>query len=180
MSHDDEEDPLDFEEWDPDSSSFVAHMVAGSIAGVAEHTIMFPVDTLKTHVQRLCSRAQDHGQIAGAAAALPGRGDHVHGVHSIACRLLLVVRVFEGEARRKPARAPPARCGNVRRRVDTGTRLDHDPDGHSQAEAAAGILPGYTALRNAHGTARGLLGVLCGAAHDAADELALRRNYGDE
>jgi len=27
MSHDDEEDPLDFEEWDPDSSSFVAHMV---------------------------------------------------------------------------------------------------------------------------------------------------------
>eukprot|EP00618_Florenciella_parvula_P006589 CAMPEP_0119505560 /NCGR_PEP_ID=MMETSP1344-20130328/26065_1 /TAXON_ID=236787 /ORGANISM="Florenciella parvula, Strain CCMP2471" /LENGTH=267 /DNA_ID=CAMNT_0007542027 /DNA_START=215 /DNA_END=1014 /DNA_ORIENTATION=- len=78
MSHDDEEDPLDFEEWDPDSSSFVAHMVAGSIAGVAEHTIMFPVDTLKTHVQ--CDRC---GKIAKPGISLPGLNGCVHALKTM-------------------------------------------------------------------------------------------------
>ena len=44
------EDELDWEEWDG-VAPFWQHMVAGSCAGVIEHTCMFPVDTLKTHVQ---------------------------------------------------------------------------------------------------------------------------------
>jgi Pyruvate/2-oxoacid:ferredoxin oxidoreductase delta subunit len=43
----------DWEEWNPKQSSFVHHMIAGSVAGIAEHTVMFPVDTVKTHVQCL-------------------------------------------------------------------------------------------------------------------------------
>ena len=42
---------LDWEDWDPKSGSFVHHMIAGSFAGIAEHTVMFPVDTIKTFVQ---------------------------------------------------------------------------------------------------------------------------------
>ena len=49
-----EEDDFEWEEWNPKNGSFVHHMVAGSIAGIAEHTVMFPVDTIKTHVQ--CER----------------------------------------------------------------------------------------------------------------------------
>jgi len=49
-----EEDDFEWEEWNPKHGSFIHHMVAGSIAGIAEHTVMFPVDTIKTHVQ--CER----------------------------------------------------------------------------------------------------------------------------
>src|SRR5690554_3896369 len=45
---------LEWEEWDPSQTTFIQHMIAGSIAGLAEHTCMFPVDTLKTHIQ--CER----------------------------------------------------------------------------------------------------------------------------
>eukprot|EP00937_MAST-01D_sp_MAST-1D-sp2_P005758 g5758.t1 len=48
------EDPTDWEEWDASRGSFVHHMIAGSAAGVLEHTAMFPVDTVKTHSQ--CAR----------------------------------------------------------------------------------------------------------------------------
>ncbi|CAM9723745.1 unnamed protein product [Choristocarpus tenellus] len=44
-------DPSDWEDWDPSQGNFLHHMVAGSIAGITEHTVMFPVDTLKTYVQ---------------------------------------------------------------------------------------------------------------------------------
>ena len=41
------------DEWDPESTglSFRQHMVAGAFAGAAEHTLMFPVDTVKTRMQ---------------------------------------------------------------------------------------------------------------------------------
>ena len=42
---------LDWEEWDPSQGKFVHHMIAGSFAGITEHTVMFPVDTIKTHIQ---------------------------------------------------------------------------------------------------------------------------------
>ncbi len=45
---------LEWEEWDG-SSSFLHHCIAGSIAGVAEHVLLFPVDTVKTHMQAYCS-----------------------------------------------------------------------------------------------------------------------------
>eukprot|EP00903_Cladosiphon_okamuranus_P011371 g10719.t1 len=48
----------DWEEWDR-QDNFLNHMVAGSIAGITEHTVMYPVDTFKTYVQcmRECPEA---------------------------------------------------------------------------------------------------------------------------
>lgn len=40
----------DWEEWDG-SFPFVHHMIAGSCAGLMEHFALFPVDTIKTHLQ---------------------------------------------------------------------------------------------------------------------------------
>ena len=48
-----DDEVLEWEEWRPGENTFLAHMIAGSIAGVTEHTAMYPIDTLKTHVQVL-------------------------------------------------------------------------------------------------------------------------------
>mmetsp|Transcript_3981 Transcript_3981/g.4892 ORF Transcript_3981/g.4892 Transcript_3981/m.4892 type:complete len:92 (-) Transcript_3981:334-609(-) len=45
---------LEWEEWDG-NSPFIHHCIAGSIAGVAEHVLLYPVDTVKTHMQAYCS-----------------------------------------------------------------------------------------------------------------------------
>lgn len=45
---------LEWEEWDG-KSPFLHHCIAGSIAGVAEHTLLYPLDTVKTHMQAYCS-----------------------------------------------------------------------------------------------------------------------------
>lgn len=50
----DADDDLEWEEWRPDQISFVHHMIAGSIAGLAEHVSLYPIDTIKTHLQ--CQR----------------------------------------------------------------------------------------------------------------------------
>lgn len=47
-------DDLEWEEWDG-SSPFLHHCVAGSIAGVAEHVLLYPMDTIKTHMQSYCA-----------------------------------------------------------------------------------------------------------------------------
>ena len=47
----DNEPDEDWEEWDPSRTSFLVHMFSGSIAGLAEHVLMFPIDTMKTHIQ---------------------------------------------------------------------------------------------------------------------------------
>eukprot|EP01133_Synstelium_polycarpum_P007471 gene7471-8742_t len=44
MTHFDDDD-------EDDGGSFGVHLVAGAIAGVAEHVGMYPVDTVKTHIQ---------------------------------------------------------------------------------------------------------------------------------
>lgn len=49
-----EEDDLEWEEWNPRKITFLGHMFAGSLAGLAEHVSLYPVDTIKTHVQ--CQR----------------------------------------------------------------------------------------------------------------------------
>lgn len=46
-----ENDDLEWEEWNPNKLSFWHHMVAGSAAGLAEHVSIFPIDTIKTNVQ---------------------------------------------------------------------------------------------------------------------------------
>lgn len=43
-------DPEEWEEWDG-SSPFWVHCAAGSMAGVAEHTLVYPLDTVRTHIQ---------------------------------------------------------------------------------------------------------------------------------
>jgi solute carrier family 25 (mitochondrial iron transporter), member 28/37 len=54
MSQSDADDDLEWEEWNPQKITFVKHMIAGSAAGLTEHISVFPIDTLKTHVQ--CER----------------------------------------------------------------------------------------------------------------------------
>ena len=44
------DDELEWEEWDG-TGSFLTHCVAGSLAGIAEHTLMYPFDNVKTHMQ---------------------------------------------------------------------------------------------------------------------------------
>ena len=46
-------DPFNTDEWEPSQGPFWVHALAGSIAGVAEHSVMFPIDTMKTHAQVL-------------------------------------------------------------------------------------------------------------------------------
>ena len=43
-------DDFETDEWSPDKGSFLNHAIAGSLAGVAEHSVMFPVDTIKTMI----------------------------------------------------------------------------------------------------------------------------------
>lgn len=49
----DTEIELEWEEWDG-TSPFHHHCIAGSVAGVAEHVLLYPVDTIKTHMQSYC------------------------------------------------------------------------------------------------------------------------------
>ncbi|KAI1904980.1 hypothetical protein AGOR_G00011250 [Albula goreensis] len=37
----------------PTTSSFVTHMIAGAVAGILEHAVMYPVDSVKTRMQSL-------------------------------------------------------------------------------------------------------------------------------
>ncbi|CAN3353249.1 mitochondrial RNA-splicing protein Mrs4p [Diutina catenulata] len=39
----------------PDDASLAAHLMAGAFAGIMEHTVMFPIDSLKTRMQMLGS-----------------------------------------------------------------------------------------------------------------------------
>jgi len=50
----DDDDELEWEEWDG-KGLFWHHCVAGSLAGVTEHTLLYPVDTVKTHIQACAS-----------------------------------------------------------------------------------------------------------------------------
>lgn len=53
MANEETED-LEWEEWNPSEITFINHMIAGSVAGLAEHVSLFPIDTIKTHIQ--CER----------------------------------------------------------------------------------------------------------------------------
>ena len=59
----------DFEvdEWDG-TGSFAQHAVSGSIAGLAEHSVMFPVDTIKTIMQVRRAPQFQHAFAADGAA----------------------------------------------------------------------------------------------------------------
>jgi len=63
-------DDLEWEEWDASTSplSFSCHCLAGSFAGVAEHTLLYPLDTVKT-----CWQSQVLHRARGGGA--PGCGE---------------------------------------------------------------------------------------------------------
>jgi solute carrier family 25 (mitochondrial iron transporter), member 28/37 len=64
-SNDEDDDGADdWEEWDG-RSPFWAHCVAGSLAGVVEHAAIYPLDTVRTHIQ-VCA-ACIHRNTAAAA-----------------------------------------------------------------------------------------------------------------
>lgn len=52
---------LEYEEWDPSTTPFYQHCIAGSLAGFAEHLLMYPIDTIKTHVQTAAVTATTEG-----------------------------------------------------------------------------------------------------------------------
>lgn len=59
----------DWEEWDG-QSPFWHHCVAGSMAGLAEHTLVYPLDTVRTHIQVCanCKFSPSYNQAAAMAA----------------------------------------------------------------------------------------------------------------
>ena len=59
-----ERDPTEVDERDPTTTTMVQHMIAGSFAGVAEHGLMFPLDTVKTMVQAAGGREPMAGEVA--------------------------------------------------------------------------------------------------------------------
>lgn len=62
-----DEEELEWEEWDG-KGKFWHHCVAGSIAGVSEHTLMYPFDTVKTHLQA-CAECPHSTTTTTAAAS---------------------------------------------------------------------------------------------------------------
>ncbi|KAG4302538.1 hypothetical protein PCK1_001122 [Pneumocystis canis] len=54
----------------PKNSSFMANMLAGAFAGIMEHTVMFPIDAIKTRLQIVNSTYSIHTTIAGASATI--------------------------------------------------------------------------------------------------------------
>ena len=73
----------DWEEWDG-VSPFWHHCLAGSTAGLAEHTLVYPLDTVRTHIQ-VCANCkfspsyQIQQQVQGIAAAASRQ--HRHHLH---------------------------------------------------------------------------------------------------
>jgi solute carrier family 25 iron transporter 28/37 len=66
------EEDLEWEEWNPSKISFVNHMIAGSFAGVVEHVSIFPVDTIKTHIQY--ERSASFQPLTSFRALMQGEG----------------------------------------------------------------------------------------------------------
>ena len=64
-------DPTEVDERDPCTTTLLQHMIAGSFAGVSEHSLMFPVDTVKTMVQAGGGRGARPGEpfAAGGTSA---------------------------------------------------------------------------------------------------------------
>ena len=77
-------DEFEIDEWDG-RGSFAQHAVAGSIAGLAEHSLMFPVDTVKTLMQ---VRQGPQLQASLAAAEGAGAGGGLHGMVASASHLI--------------------------------------------------------------------------------------------
>jgi solute carrier family 25 (mitochondrial iron transporter), member 28/37 len=65
-----EDDDIDWEDWDG-RSPFWAHCLAGSLAGVIEHTAIFPLDTVRTHIQ-VCAACLKRGTTLSSSSNVKG------------------------------------------------------------------------------------------------------------
>jgi len=68
------EDAFDeeWEEWDG-KSPFLHHCIAGSLAGVAEHVMVYPLDTVRTHIQ-VCAACVNNNAATGSTIGSSGLG----------------------------------------------------------------------------------------------------------
>ena len=78
---------LEWEEWDSSTSplSFFHHCLAGSFAGVVEHTLLYPLDTVKTCWQsqvlgscgmvESCGVGQSVGKVVGNGGGMLSNSD---------------------------------------------------------------------------------------------------------
>lgn len=58
----------------PDDASLAAHLTAGAFAGIMEHTVMFPVDSLKTRMQMADSSPLSKGIISSISKISASEG----------------------------------------------------------------------------------------------------------
>lgn len=59
----------DWEEWDG-KSSFLNHCIAGSLAGVAEHGLVYPLDTVRTHIQVCAACVHNPNSSAASSSSI--------------------------------------------------------------------------------------------------------------
>ena len=69
----DEDDVEDWEDWDG-RSPFWAHCLAGSLAGVVEHAAIFPLDTVRTHIQVCAACLKRGASTSSKSSSLEGGG----------------------------------------------------------------------------------------------------------
>ena len=80
---------LEWEEWDSTTSplSFFHHCLAGSFAGVVEHTLLYPLDTVKTCWQsQVLSKASSAGGSSGGCSMVNNCG--VNGGGGVLSRMM--------------------------------------------------------------------------------------------
>jgi len=68
-------------EYGEDGLNYMGHMVAGSIAGMSEHAIMYPADTIKTRMQVTASRHQPQYGGVYNALSLILKNEGVFGIY---------------------------------------------------------------------------------------------------
>lgn len=60
---------IDYEALPPDAS-LTAHLTAGAFAGIMEHTVMFPIDSLKTRMQIISSNPKASGSLINSISKI--------------------------------------------------------------------------------------------------------------
>eukprot|EP00929_Paragymnodinium_shiwhaense_P025285 TRINITY_DN15336_c0_g2_i5.p1 TRINITY_DN15336_c0_g2~~TRINITY_DN15336_c0_g2_i5.p1 ORF type:complete len:458 (+),score=71.32 TRINITY_DN15336_c0_g2_i5:70-1443(+) len=127
-------DPLDWEERS-DAIPFWQHAVAGSLAGIAEHVGMFPLDTVKTRMQASTGSSGgllQHMRSVASERGLLGfwRGASVIGAGCVPahCGLFLTYETAKRRVLRPDAHQPvlSAMCGGAASLVHDAILTPHD------------------------------------------------------
>lgn len=79
-------DPLEVDyEALPEDASIAAHLSAGAFAGIMEHTVMYPIDSIKTRMQMLASGSANRSVISSISRVTSSEGAYAlwRGVSSV-------------------------------------------------------------------------------------------------